>query len=80
MLKSQEVQRYVKAGITKNCLTCKKEKYSPVCGKDGKTYFSACTAMNCRGLKMTDYTAGSCQKKASASCYFRLSNLIVYSL
>ncbi len=46
------------------CLACKGTR-RPVCGNDGKTYPSACVAMNCRQLDSGDFTPGACHKKVS---------------
>ena len=51
-------------GKLDKCLACKGPR-SPVCGNDGKTYPSACIAMNCRQLSSEDFTPGACHKKVS---------------
>ena len=56
----------------RNCRACASMRSaSPVCGNDGRTYPSACFAMNCRGLDRSDIVPGPCSRRVKISTMYK---------
>ncbi len=47
------------------CQSCRKQPRSPVCAPDGRTYHSACYAINCLGHLQVDLRRGACASYVS---------------